>query len=135
MGLPDVSQAPKKDSMGMDYIPVYEGEEPEDGSTVKVSLEKVQRLGVVTAPAQSRDRFMRTINAVGTVALDERRMAAVTTKVEGWVERLHLNTTGQAVRRGAPILEDLQSGSAAGTARVPGGHSSPPSRQGSQCSR
>jgi membrane fusion protein, copper/silver efflux system len=32
-------------------------------------------------------------------------MAAVTTKVEGWVERLHLNTTGQAVRRGAPILE------------------------------
>ena len=105
MGLPDVSQAPKKDSMGMDYIPVYEGEEPDDGSTVKVSLEKVQRLGVVTAPAQSRDRFMRTINAVGTVALDERRMAAVTTKVEGWVERLHLNTTGQAVRRGAPILE------------------------------
>ena len=58
MGLPDVSQAPKKDSMGMDYIPVYEGEEPDDGSTVKVSLEKVQRLGVVTAPAQSRDRFM-----------------------------------------------------------------------------
>jgi Cu(I)/Ag(I) efflux system membrane fusion protein len=105
MGLPDVSQSPKKDSMGMDYIPVYEGEEPDDGSTVKVSLEKVQRLGVVTAPAQSRDRFMRTINAVGTIALDERRMAAVTTKVEGWVERLHLNTTGQAIQRGAPMLE------------------------------
>jgi Cu(I)/Ag(I) efflux system membrane fusion protein len=105
MGLPDVSQTPKKDSMGMDYIPVYEGEEADDGSTVKVSLEKVQRLGVVTAPAQSRDRFMRTINAVGTVALDERSMAAVTTKVEGWVERLQLNTTGQSIKRGAPMLE------------------------------
>ena len=35
MGLPDTSPVPKKDSMGMDYIPVYEGEEPADGKTVK----------------------------------------------------------------------------------------------------
>jgi len=39
MGLPDTSPTPKKDSMGMDYIPVYEGEEQDDGKTVRVSVE------------------------------------------------------------------------------------------------
>src|SRR5712691_545234 len=34
MGLPDTSPAPKKDWMGMDYIPVYQGEEQDDGKTV-----------------------------------------------------------------------------------------------------
>ena len=40
MGLPDTSPVPKKDSMGMDYVPVYEGDEQDDGTTVKVSLTK-----------------------------------------------------------------------------------------------
>ena len=40
--------------MGMDYIPVYEGDEPSDGTTVKVSLDRVQRSGVRTEPAQTR---------------------------------------------------------------------------------
>ena len=44
MGLPDTSPVPKKDSMGMDYIPVYEDEE-EDGSAVKISAGKLQRTG------------------------------------------------------------------------------------------
>src|SRR5262245_31913311 len=35
MGLPDTSPVPKKDWMGMQYIPVYEGEEQDDGKTVK----------------------------------------------------------------------------------------------------
>src|SRR5262249_11231681 len=48
MGLPDTSPVPKKDWMGMDYIPVYEGEEQEDGNTVRVSLDKIQRSGVRT---------------------------------------------------------------------------------------
>jgi len=44
MGLPDTSPAPKKDSMGMDYIPVYDGEDSDDGS-VKLSPGKIQRSG------------------------------------------------------------------------------------------
>ena len=47
MGLPDISPVPKKDSMGMDYIPVYEGE-TDDGDTVKISPGKIQRTGVKT---------------------------------------------------------------------------------------
>ena len=47
MGLPDTSPVPKKDPMGMDYIPVYEGEAPEPEmptGTVKIRLDKVQLL-------------------------------------------------------------------------------------------
>ena len=52
MGLPDTSPVPKKDSMGMDYIAVYEGEE--SGSTVTISPEKIQLLGVLTSPVERR---------------------------------------------------------------------------------
>jgi Cu(I)/Ag(I) efflux system membrane fusion protein len=103
MGLPDTSPVPKKDSMGMDYIPVYEGEDEDDG-TVKVSVAKVQRLGVRTEPAQVRE-LARSIRAVGTVQMDESRLAVVTTKFEGYIEKLHVNTTGQLVRRGQPLME------------------------------
>ena len=54
MGLPDTSPVPKKDSMGMDYIPVYEGDEHDDGKTIKVSLDQVQRSGVRTEPVETR---------------------------------------------------------------------------------
>src|SRR5262245_9004766 len=53
MGLSDTSSVPKKDWMGMDYIPVYEGEE-QDGGTVRVSLDRVQRTGVRTEAASLR---------------------------------------------------------------------------------
>jgi len=51
MGLPDTSPTPKKDQMGMDYIAVYEGEEPAadvPANTVKINPDKVQKLGVRT---------------------------------------------------------------------------------------
>src|SRR6266481_2173078 len=51
MGLPDTSPTPKKDSMGMDYLPVYEGEQDDDNS-VKVSAGKLQKAGVQTEVAE-----------------------------------------------------------------------------------
>src|SRR6266702_8916002 len=54
MGLPDTSPVPKKDSMGMDYIPVHACDDQGDDNTVKVSLDRVQRSGVRTEPAESR---------------------------------------------------------------------------------
>ena len=52
MGLPDTSPVPKKDPMGMDYVPVYEGEaetatsEPASANQIRISTEKIQKLGV-----------------------------------------------------------------------------------------
>jgi membrane fusion protein, copper/silver efflux system len=103
MGLPDTSPVPKKDWMGMDYIAVYEGEEADDGKTVKVSLDKIQRSGVRTEAVEART-IVRAVRAVGTVKYDERRLSVVTMRSEGYVEALFVNTTGQLVREGEPLF-------------------------------
>jgi Cu(I)/Ag(I) efflux system membrane fusion protein len=105
MGLPDTSPVPKKDPMGMDYIPVFEGgEPPAKAGTVKISLDKVQLLGVRTEAAAERE-LRRAIEAVGTIQANERLLYKVTPRFEGWIEKLHVNTTGQAVARGQPLME------------------------------
>ena len=103
MGLPDASPVPRQDSMGMDYIAVYADEEPAAGQ-IKISLDKVQKLGVKTEPVSSRD-LVRTVRAVGQFQLDERRQQTVTTKFEGYIEKLFVNATGQPVKRGQPLME------------------------------
>jgi Cu(I)/Ag(I) efflux system membrane fusion protein len=102
MGLPDASPVPKKDSMGMDYIPVYEGDE-QDGNTVKVSLDKVQRSGVRTESVEART-IVRAVRAVGKVEHDESRLTIVTMRSDGFVEDLFVNKTGQHVHAGEPLF-------------------------------
>ena len=105
MGLPDTSPVPKKDPMGMDYIPVYAGEEEQSsGNQIRISTEKVQRLGVRTEAAGYRV-LTRTVRAVGTLQVDERRVSTVSPKFEGWIERLHVSTTGQQVAQGQPLMD------------------------------
>jgi len=103
MGLPDVSALPKKDSMGMDYIPVYEGEDADDGS-VKLSPGKIQRTGVKSEPAARR--VIRTmIRAPGSIALDERRVSVISMRAESWVQKVADVTTGSRVSKGQPLME------------------------------
>jgi hypothetical protein len=107
MGLPDTSPTPKKDPMGMDYIAVYEGEtddEPTTANQIKISTEKVQKLGVRTEAAQLRI-LDKVVRASGRIEPDERRMYAISPKFEGYVERLHVNVTGQPVGKGQPLFE------------------------------
>ncbi len=109
MGLADTSPTPKKDPMGMDYIPVYEGEEPAPASpgglpAVRLRAEKIQLLGVRTEPAERRP-LDRQLRAAGRVEADERRVSLIAPKFEGYIERLHVNATGQAVVRGQPLFE------------------------------
>jgi len=103
MGLPDTSPVPKKDSMGMDYIPVYDSEEQNNGNTITLSLDRVQRSGVRTEPAAVRV-LVQPIRAVGTVAVDERGLTIVTMRSDGYIEELFVNTTGQSVRAGEPLF-------------------------------
>jgi Cu(I)/Ag(I) efflux system membrane fusion protein len=103
MGLPDTSPTPKKDSMGMDYIPVYEGEDSDDGS-VKLSLGKIQRTGVKSEAAAPR--VIRTIiRAPGTIQLDERRVSVISMRSESWVQKVANVTTGTRVSKGQPLME------------------------------
>ena len=102
MGLPDVSPVPKKDSMGMDYIPVYEGES-EDGGTVKVSPGKIQRTGVKTEPVTKRS-LSRTIHAPGVVAIDERSVSVVAPRFDGFIDKVGPVTSGSHVKKGDPLM-------------------------------
>jgi len=111
MGLADTSPTPKKDPMGMDYIAVYEGEDestPGADATspnqVRISTEKIQKLGVRTEPAAMR-LLGKTVRAAGRIEPDERRVFAVNAKFEGYVEHLHVNATGQPVAKGQPLFE------------------------------
>ena len=103
MGLPDTSPVPKKDSMGMDYIPVYEGEETSDAGAVTVSPARMQTLGVRTARVE-RQVLEEPIRVVGRVAVNERALVDVAPRFEGWIERLHVNATGDPVRRGQALF-------------------------------
>jgi len=103
MGLPDVSPTPKKDSMGMDYIPVYEGEDSDEGS-VKLSPGKIQRTGVKSEPA-TRRVIRTTIRAPGTIQLDERRVSVISMRAESYVQKVADVTTGAHVVKGQPLME------------------------------
>jgi Cu(I)/Ag(I) efflux system membrane fusion protein len=102
MGLPDVSPAPKKDSMGMDYIAVYEGED-DDGSSVKMTPGKVQRLGVKTEIAKPHIVSV-PVRAPGTIQLDERRVAVISLRTEAFIDTVENVTTGTMVRKGQPLM-------------------------------
>ena len=102
MGLPDTSPVPKKDSMGMDYLPVYEGDD-DDGKTVKVSLGKIQRTGVRTEAVERR-KLSVSLRVPGTIQSDERRIAVVSLRAQSFVEKVEAVTTGEHVGKGQPLM-------------------------------
>src|SRR5258708_8758485 len=89
--------------MGMDYTPVYEGDDSDDGS-VKLSPGKIQRTGVKSEPATPRV-IRTTIRAPGTIQLDERRISVISMRAESWVQKVANVTTGVRVTKGLPLME------------------------------
>jgi Cu(I)/Ag(I) efflux system membrane fusion protein len=99
---PDTSPEPKKDSMGMDYIPVY-ADELDNPDTVKLSLDKIQRSGVRTEKIEAQV-LARSVRGVGTVQHDESLLWIVTVRSDGYIEDLFVNRTGQHVKKGEPLF-------------------------------
>ena len=95
------SDRPGKSPMGMDLIPVYP-----DGAAgmIRIDPVTVQNIGVKTQRV-SRQELNRTLRTVGRVDYDETSMTDVNTKIAGWVEKLHVDYTGQLVEKGQPLLE------------------------------
>lgn len=102
MGLPDISPVPKKDSMGMDYIPVY-ADEADVMGTVRISPDKIQRSGVQTEKVEARV-VSRSVRAAGTVEHDESLLTIFTVRSDGYIEELFVNKTGQHVKAGEPLF-------------------------------
>ena len=102
MGLPDTSLVPKKDSMGMDYLPVYDGED-DGGPDIKIAMGKVQRSGVRSEMAKERV-LTRPVRAPGTIQLDERRVSVVSLRFEAYLEKVADVTTGSRVKKGDRLM-------------------------------
>lgn len=105
----EISDKPGKDSMGMEMVP-FETDTPGAEKTglpglaaVVISPEKrkLMNLKLATAEIKSLTRSLRTS---ARIVADETRLFRVTAKIDGYVEKLFVNATGQAVRRGQPLL-------------------------------
>ena len=74
------------------------------GGSVKLTADQLRQFGVTFGTAEVRTLTSET-RATGVVTLDETKLAQVAPKIGGFVERLYVDATGQAVRRGQPLLD------------------------------
>ncbi|MFQ5585357.1 MAG: efflux RND transporter periplasmic adaptor subunit [Thermodesulfobacteriota bacterium] len=100
-----IRDKPGKSPMGMDLIPVYEGDEEEtEPGTVKIDPVTVQNIGVRTSTVE-RMELKKTIRTIGRIDYDEKRVYRLHTKVDGWIEKLYVDFTGEKVKKGDILLE------------------------------
>ena len=103
------SDKPGKAPDGMDLTPVYEDGAALAASTVAgysnvtLNSERQQLIGVQTGVAEMRS-LGRSVRTVGRVAVDETRLVKISTKFDGYIEKLYVNVTGQQIRRGQPLF-------------------------------
>lgn len=76
----------------------------EQKATIEIPAGQQKLIGVKTEAAAIRP-LRRLIRTIGRIEYDERRLATINTKFEGWIERLYVNATGDFVERGAPVVE------------------------------
>ena len=99
------SPVPAKDAMGMNYVPVFADGASNGGviGTVVIDPVVVQNIGVRTAIA-TRTSLSRTVRAVGRVDFNEESMVRLHPRVEGWIEDLLVDRTGDLVNEGDALL-------------------------------
>lgn len=100
----EISPVFKKDNMGMDMVPVYEGEDASGSQAISIAAHTIQQMNIKTAEI-ARGPVRRAIRALGTVEFNESGLVDITTKYEGWIEKLFVNTTWTVVKAGDPLFE------------------------------
>jgi Cu(I)/Ag(I) efflux system membrane fusion protein len=96
----------KSPFMDMQLVPKYADEDATDPGTVSISPTVAQNLGVRTAKAERGSLEMR-LQAVGSVAYNERGVVQLQARASGFVERLHARAPLDPVKRGAGLVEIL----------------------------
>jgi Cu(I)/Ag(I) efflux system membrane fusion protein len=76
----------------------------EESSGIEISPEKQQLIGVRKVEVTMKP-LQTTIRTVGRIVYDERKLVTVSMKVEGWIERLHVDYTGRYVKEGEPLAD------------------------------
>lgn len=98
-----ISDHPQKDEMGMDYVPVYEEDEGSE-SVVTIDPHVQQNMNIKTAIVENK-KLSSQVNTNAVLVTDETQEYIVTTKVDGWIEKLYVNYTGQKVLKGAKLMD------------------------------
>ena len=98
-----------KDGMGMDYVPVCadNGAETGEGNapvgTVKIDPTVTQNMGVRVSKAEYKN-LSQSITTVGRITFDETKLVTLHPKVEGWVDKLFVDKTGESVKQDTMLL-------------------------------
>jgi Cu(I)/Ag(I) efflux system membrane fusion protein/cobalt-zinc-cadmium efflux system membrane fusion protein len=101
-----VSEEPGKSPMGMDLVPVYEDEAPGASASGGVTIDPsvVQNMGARVEPVR-RQTVFRHVRSIGQVEVGEDQISVVNLRFSGWVERIHVDKTGDPVKRGEILVE------------------------------
>ena len=102
------SPVPRKDDMGMDYLPVYEDEQsggaPVSGmAAVTIDPSRQQLIGLRTAKV-SKGEVGGEWQTVARIEVAPTRVRKTNVKIEGFVERIFVDFVGQSVRKGQPLF-------------------------------
>jgi Cu(I)/Ag(I) efflux system membrane fusion protein len=103
------SPTPRKDEMGMDYVPVYENEvsggggEVEGRAVVSIDPTRQQLIGLRTALV-ARGDVSANWRTVGRVQVDPTKVSKINVKVSGYVERIFVDFVGRPVKRGEQLF-------------------------------
>lgn len=98
-----ISNYQQKDEMGMEFIPVYENE-ISDAGIVTIDPDVQQKMNIKTTNVKSSELSSKVITN-GILRTDETREFIVTTRLDGWIEKLYVNYTGQVVQRGSRLMD------------------------------
>ncbi len=101
-----IRDEPGKSPMGMDLVPVYEGEASTSGNPNVVAIDPVvvQSMGVRTQRLE-RQTVFRHVRTIGEVEVGEDRLSVVNLRFSGWAEKVHVDRTGDPVEQGQPLFD------------------------------
>lgn len=94
------SAAPSAETAAHNHAPAPTSD---SARAVMLSTEAARRIGVTYAPVQLGP-LGRVVRTVAILSYDETRLTSVTSRVDGWVDQLYVNFSGQAVRNGDPLF-------------------------------
>lgn len=93
--------APESSAAGHNHGAAAAG--ADTAKAVMLSAADQRRIGVTFAVAE-RGPLAREVRTVGQVTFDETRLQTISPKIDGWVDKLFINATGQPIATGEPLL-------------------------------
>ncbi len=99
----EIYDAPGKSKMGMDLVPVYEDEAGGSG-IVTIDPEVQQNMNIKTAKVEVK-QLSSKVTTNGVLATNETSEYIVTTRINGWIEKLYVNYTGQQISKGSKLMD------------------------------